>query len=179
MMRIRPRSLRFRQRGQSLVETAIMLPLLLFIACNAINLAYFWYMVLTLSSIPRMGVEFSSQGGQALSLASAPSASAISDLVYENLQNTIGGTTVNTSVRVCSATVGKDSSTNVTFCTSFGPAPPTAFPANTADPEPAFFTLNRVDVAYTVTPIIPGGVFNVVLPSNMTFYRHVTMRNLY
>jgi len=34
-------------------------------------------------------------------------------------------------------------------------------------------------VEYTVTPIIPGAAFNVVLPSNLNFHRQVSMRSLY
>ena len=39
--------------------------------------------------------------------------------------------------------------------------------------------LDRVDVAYTVTPIIPGAAFNVVLPANLKFHRQVSMRSLF
>jgi hypothetical protein len=41
------------------------------------------------------------------------------------------------------------------------------------------FALQRVDVVYQVTPIIPGGVFNIVVPENLNFHRQVSMRNLY
>jgi Flp pilus assembly protein TadG len=180
-MRLRKRLFGRREKGQSLIETAIMLPLILAMACNAINLAYFWYMVLTLSAIPRLGAQFATQGGQALAASSPtqPTSANISDMVYENLLHTIGGNTVNTSVRVCTTKLGKDATTKIANCQSYGPSPTTPFPANVADPEPAYFTLVRVDVAYQVTPLIPGSVFNVILPSNMTFYRHVTMRDLY
>lgn len=178
MMKIRRRFCRG-ERGQSLIETALILPLLLSIACNAINVAYFWYMALTLTSIPRIGAQYASQGGQAITSSTAPNSTVIKNLIYENLQNTIRATDVNASVRVCTPVSGVDSATNITNCDSFGPTPPTAFPANTADPEPTYFKLIRVDVAYTVTPLIPGTIFRVVLPANMTFYRHATMRNLY
>lgn len=48
--------------------------------------------------------------------------------------------------------------------------------ANAVDPEPGF-VLNRVDVTYTVSPLIPGAVFNLILPSNMSFHRQVSMRS--
>jgi hypothetical protein len=54
-----------------------------------------------------------------------------------------------------------------------------SFPSNTADPEQPVFVLNRVDVGYTVTPLIPGTAFNVVLPKPLTFQRHVSMRSLF
>lgn len=166
-----------RDDGQSLLETAVMVPLLLSVAFNAINLGYFWFMVLTLSAAPRLGVEYASQGGTALSRVSAPSTTLVSNLVYENLTGSIGATTSNASVRVCSSAKGVNPSTHVALCDSFGPG--YSYPANVADPEAPVFLLHRVDVAYTVTPIIPGTAFNVMLPSNLTFHRQVSMRSLY
>lgn len=163
--------------GQSLLETAVAMPLLLGIAFNLINLGYFWFMVLTLAAAPRQGVQYSTQGGQAATNTQSPSATAVSNLVYENMTNAAhGSTTSNTSVRVCSSTIGVDA-TGAALCNSFGPA--ATFTAIAVDPEAPVFVLNRVDVRYTVTPIIPGTAFNVVLPANMAFHRQVSMRSLY
>jgi Flp pilus assembly protein TadG len=164
--------------GQSLLETAVAMPLLLGIAFNLINLGYFWFMVLTLAAAPRQGVQYSTQGGQATTTTSSPSTTAVSNLVYENMTNAVhGATTSNTSVRVCTSALGVDSSTHVALCNSFGPA--ATFSAIAADPEAPVFVLNRVDVGYTVTPLIRGSAFNVVLPANMNFHRQVSMRSLY
>jgi Flp pilus assembly protein TadG len=164
--------------GQSLLETAVAMPLLLGIAFNLINLGYFWFMVLTLAAAPRQGVQYSTQGGQATTTTSSPSTTAVSNLVYENMTNAVhGATTSNTSVRVCSSALGVDSSTHIALCNSFGPA--ATFSAIAADPEAPVFVLNRVDVGYTVTPLIRGSAFNVVLPANMNFHRQVSMRSLY
>lgn len=169
---------RSQDEGQSLLETAVAMPLLLGIAFNLINLGYFWFMVLTLAAAPRQGVQYSTQGGVAATSTASPSATAVSNLVYENMTNAAhGATTTNTSVRVCTSTVGVDSTTHVALCNSFGPA--ATFTAIAADPEAPVFVLNRVDVRYTVTPIIPGTAFNVVLPANMAFHRQVSMRSLY
>lgn len=167
-----------REEGQSLLETAVAMPLLLSIAFNIINLSYCWFMVLALSAAPRQAVEFSTQGGQALSTTSAPTAGMVSQVAYDNMTNAVrGATTANTAVRVCSTSVGVDAATGISNCSSFGPA--FSFPANSADPEAPVFVLNRVDVEYTVTPPIPGTIFNVVLPTNLNFQRHVSMRSLY
>lgn len=164
--------------GQSLLETAVAMPLLLGIAFNLINIGYFWFMVLTLAAAPRQGVQYSAQGGVAATTTASPSATAVSNLVYENMTNAAhGATTTNTSVRVCSSTVGVDATTHKALCNSFGPG--ATFPPVAADPEAPVFVLNRVDVTYTVTPIIPGRAFNVVLPPNMAFHRQVSMRSLY
>jgi Flp pilus assembly protein TadG len=164
--------------GQSLLETAVAMPLLLGIAFNLINLGYFWFVVLSLAAAPRQGVQYSAQGGATLTTASAPSATAVSALVFDNMTNAVhGATTSNTGVRVCSTSVGVDPNTHVAQCSSFGKT--FAFSAVAADPEAPVFVLNRVDVGYTVTPVIPGTAFNVVLPSTMDFRRQVSMRSLY
>lgn len=163
--------------GQSLLETAILTPFLLSIAFNAINVAYFWFMVLVLSTAPRQGVEYSSQGGAALTTTTSPSSSAIKDVVYDNLTHTINGTVDNTSVQVCTVANGVDSTTHKANCLTYGPA--FSFPSPDADPEAPVFVLHRVDVAYTVSPLIPGRAFHVLLPQNMTFHRQVSMRSLY
>ena len=175
----RPSFLRGRSdQGQSLLETAVAMPLLLGIAFNIINLGYFWFTILTMSAAPRVGAQYSAQGGMSVSTMTPPSASAVSVLVYDNMTHAINGSTSsNTAVRVCSSAVGVDPATGISLCTSSGPS--FGFPGNTADPEQPVFVLNRVDVGYTVTPLIPGTAFNVVLPSNLKFQRHVSMRSLF
>ncbi len=156
-----------------------MLPILLAIVFNAINFGYFWFVGLTLAAAPRLGVEYVSQGGAALTASSMPSTSAVQTLVFDNLANALRATTSNAAVRVCSITSsgGVDSTSHIASCDSFGMS--YSFSGNIADPEAPVFVLNRVDVAYTVTPIIKGGAFSVVLPSNLTFHRQVSMRSLY
>jgi Flp pilus assembly protein TadG len=163
--------------GQSLLETAVTMPLLLAIAFNLINVAYFWFVLLSMSAASRQGVQYASQGGSAAGTISAPTTAAVSDLVYENVTNAMGTTTSNVAVRVCSSAKGVNPATGVALCDSFGPA--FAFSAPAADPEAPVYVLNRVDVGYTVTPIIPGSAFGVLLPANLQFQRHSSMRSLY
>ena len=80
------------QEGQSLLETAVAMPLLLGIAFNLINLGYFWFMVIALSAAPRLGAEYSTQGGQAIT-SSSPSTTLVSNLVYDNMTNAVHGAT--------------------------------------------------------------------------------------
>src|SRR5215470_17748452 len=167
------RKLRSRQEGQSLLETAVSMPLMLGVAFNIINWGYFWFMVLSLAAAPRMAVQYASQGGV---VVNAPTTTGVRDVAYNNMTNMIhGATTSNAAVRVC--TYGQGVASNVSACTSYGPS--FGFTANTADPEAPAWVLNRVDVEYTVTPIIPGSAFNVFLPTNMNFHRTVAMRNLF
>lgn len=166
------------QDGQSLLETAFAMPLLLGLAFNVINFAYMWILLLTLSAAPRMGAQYASQGGAAGTASAVPSATSISNLVYDNLTNTIkGASSATTSVQVCTRTVGVNSTTGAALCTQFGP--PVGFPAPAVDPEAPVFVLHRVDVQYPVTPIIPGAAFSIVWPSNLKFHRQVSMRCLY
>lgn len=162
--------------GQSLLETAVAMPLLLGIAFNLINLGYFWFVVLSLAAAPRQGVQYSAQGGASLTTASAPSATDVSNLVFDNMTHAVhGATSSNTGVRVC---MGVDPATGGAKCSSFGDTSIT-FSAVAGDPEAPVFALNQVDVGYRVTPIIPGTAFNVVLPMAPIFRRHVSMRSLY
>jgi Flp pilus assembly protein TadG len=165
------------QGGQSLLETAIAMPLLLGLAFNIINWGYLWFMVLALSAAPRMGAQYATQGGAA-GTGTAPGATAVRDLVYDNLTHAINGaTTSNAAVQVCSGSIGVTPGTGVAQCAQFGPA--YAFPAPAADPEQPVYVLARVDVEYTVIPIIPGKAFGLVLPDNLKFHRQVSMRSLY
>lgn len=168
------------QDGQSLLETAFAMPLLLGLAFNIINLGYLWFMVLTLSAAPRMGAQYATQGGAGGTSTAAPGTVSVSNLVYENVTHAVkGATTSNVAVQVCTSAKGvSGSGTNaVAQCDQFGSA--FSFTSPAADPEAPIFVLDRVDVEYTVTPIIPGTAFNVILPANLRFHRQVSMRSLY
>ena len=166
------------EEGQSLLETAFAMPVMLGVAFNLINIGYFWYMILVLSVAPRMGVQYATQGGAAIQTSTAPGTTAVKNLVYENMTNAVtGATNANVSVRVCTSAKGVDSTTHIALCDQFGPA--FAYSATAADPEAPYFVLDRVDVAYTVTPVIQGAAFNLVLPASLAFHRQVSMRSLF
>ena len=161
--------------AESLVETALAMPLLLSISFNVINFGYFWFLLLNMSAAPRVGAEYSTQGGATIT----PSTTSVSNLVYDNMTNAVPGATAsNTAVRVCSSAKGVDTTSNTTLCDSFGRAY-SGFSNVEVDPEAPAFVLNRVDVEYTVTPVIPGTVFNVIVPSDLNFRRSSRMRSLY
>lgn len=182
---LRRRARADRENGQSLLEAAVAVPLLLAIAFNIINFGYFWFMVLALSAAPRQGVQYATQGGAALTTTSGlPTADNICNLVGDNIGNAVLHSSTltcaadtNVQIRVCSNAVGTPTA-GVPKCKSYGPAL-VSLSAPAADPEPTMFALQRVDVVYQVTPVIPGGVFNIVVPANLKFHRQVSMRNLY
>lgn len=174
-----------KEQGQSLLETAVSVPLLLCVAFNIINWAYFWFMVLALSSAPRHAVQYASQGGAAIANSSGiPAVADVCSLVADNFGNNVLHSSSmtcgsgNVQIRVCISSLGVNTTTGVVSCQSYGPSLMT-FPAPAADPEEPEFALQRVDVAYQVTPIIPGTVFNIAVPTNLKFHRQVSMRSLY
>lgn len=159
--------------GQSMVETALVLPLLLVIALNAINFGYFFVIAVNLTAAPRSGAEYSIQGFSTPSAISLPSAgpstsvTSVSYLTYRDMTGALYAPATNGSIRVCSQTVGLNSDGTV-MCASYGS--PATYPAVVADPEriggagtPPAFALHVVDVVYRFSPLIPGSPFNIVL----------------
>lgn len=160
--------------GQSLIESAIVMPFLLLLAFNAINFGYFYYVAINLSSAPRDGVTYSVQGFSTPEETDLPPAGSVSTLVYDNLTSSLPNSS-STPVQVCTAASGRDSS-NLAICTTYGS--PTLTYTPDLDPEAPLFTLNRIDVTYTVKPLISGQVFGITLLKSFTFHRQVSMRAL-
>lgn len=165
--------------GQSLVETALLLPILLTVVLNAVNMGYFFYVYLNLATASRQGAEYSIQGPVGYQGNPLPGAPSVSSLVYEDIGGAIASAAT-TPTRVCSLVLGLNSTgigtaTQIPNCASYGTVVGT-FTAPDPDPEAPYLVLNRVDIQYRVTPLIPGGIFNIVLPANLTFQRMVEMR---
>ena len=132
-------------RGQSLVETAIMLPLLLLLVLNVINFGYFFLVIVNLTGAARTGTLYSVEGGAtpfagaiANSGGSTPNSSqqSVTYLVYQDLTGGLANPT-NVTVQVCSQanfdsagggtnTVQADTylRTNCETCTSSGGCSP-------------------------------------------------------
>ncbi len=179
--------------GQSLVETALLLPMLLMLLFNAMNFGYFFLIAINIAAAPRSGVSYSIQGNASPTASALPAAgpssttTSVAYLTYQDLTGAIYAPST-TPVQVCSAALGLNSagtSTQTAKCTSYGSA--YAFPSPASDPEAPAFVLNEVDVAYTFTPLINGSMFNIftlaspTCSSNSgavscTFHRKVLMR---
>lgn len=168
--------------GQALIETALILPFLLFLILNAVNFAYFFLMAVNITGASRTSGIYSVMGNATPSSIPIPKAgppttacpastvtTTVSDLAFQDLCGAVySPSTSNTGVQVCSSSVGilnPGSTTMQTQCTSYGVGD---FPSAEPDPElnasstaPAFL-LNRVDVAYTFSPPIPLSPFNIV-----------------
>ncbi|MES2220531.1 MAG: TadE/TadG family type IV pilus assembly protein [Acidobacteriota bacterium] len=163
--------------GQSLVETAIFLPILILLVAYAVDFGYFFIVAANLTSASRNAAEYSIQGfaSPAQSTLAAPGPittnSTVAALAVGDLSS-LASSASTTSVEVCSKILGIAG--NVTNCSSYGPAGTVFTPA--ADPEAPTFYLHRVDVTYTVQPPIPLSFFSYSLLPSMKFHRQVSMR---
>jgi Flp pilus assembly protein TadG len=161
-------------KGQGLIEAAVILPFLFLLLFNAINFAYYFYVALNLAQAPRDAVEYSIQGFQTSASLDLASATTVSTVTYANLTGLPNAS--NTPTQVCTAANGVNSVTHKANCTQF-PVGSTTSWAIDADPdEPGKFVLNRVDVQYTVQPLIAGSPFGIKLLPSLVFHRQVSMR---
>jgi Flp pilus assembly protein TadG len=163
-------------KGQGLIEASLLLPFLLVIVFNAINIGYFFFVYLNLATAPRQGAQYSILGG-ATTVGSLPAVDTVYSLVNEDIGGAISGAS-NPPTRICTAALGVSTpadNTQVPLCQSYNSGN-IAFSAVQPDPEAPAIVLNRVDIAYTVSPLIAGGAFNLVMPSSLTFHRLVYMR---
>jgi TadE-like protein len=184
--------------GQSLIETALALPLVLLLALNAANFGYFFVAAINLAAAPRDAVEYSVHAYQSPNRLTLPAAgpacssdatgSSVSTLTYNDVTGVLSSASSTPCpniayVQVCTSAAGLGTSgsgaTLTTNCTSFGTKQADA-PNMTvaADPEAPYFLLNRVDIVYTATPLIPGNVFGIAMLPTYTFHRQVSMRQI-
>ena len=189
-----------RSKGQALVETILLVPLMLLIVLNVINFGYFFVVAVNLAAAPRSGVEYSILGFATPGAFSLPVAGSVSYLSQQDLTGAINAPT-GATLQVCSSTLGVSGSgaAQITKCASCTGAPTgtsltcgaggAGNPAPSADPEAPNFLLDRVDVDYTFTPLIPGTPFGLaLLPISTcsssggnvtcTFHRQVSMREM-
>ena len=161
--------------GQSLVETALILPLLLTLALNAVNLGYFFCVCLDLTTASRMGVGYSASGTSSVAQVAVPTAPTVSSLVYENLAGALPSA-AHTPIRVCTLALGLtgSGSNQMPNCATFGALPGTFTPLQ-PDPEAPYLLLHRVDIEYAATPLIPGSAFNL-FGSSLALHRTAVMR---
>jgi hypothetical protein len=160
------------EKGQSLVEVALIVPIMTVLVCYAVDLGFYIMAATSLTSAARNAIEYSIQGTASTSQSAEPSASAISNLLILSI-GLPGALASTVSVQVCANPIGLNILIN---------APQCATPVNGAgaislnpdlDPESPTFQLNRVDVVYNFTPPIP--IPTSILPST-TMRRTVEMR---
>jgi hypothetical protein len=165
------------ESGQSLVEVALTLPLLVLLVAYAVDMSYCFIVAANITSAARNGTQYSVMGYQApaqSSLAPAgPSTTtnSVAAATFADLTSLINSSTTS-SIQVCSKTLGM--SGNIPKCNTYGQTGTAQTPGT--DPEAPTFVLQRVDVTYTVQPPIPLSIFKASLLPGTTFHRQVSMR---
>lgn len=161
------------------MEVALIAPLFTLLFCYAIDIGYFYLVAASIASSAHNSVLYSIQGFNSVSGASLPDGGPISTstsvaaLALGDLTS-FANASVNVSVYVCSLAIVTP--THTSRCQSYNSAP---VPAIThIDPESPMFSMNRVDVYYTIDPPIQlGGIIpKSLVPS--TFHRYAEMRAL-
>ena len=165
--------LRGNDRGSSMVETAMVLPVLILMLCFAIDIGYFFIVAANLVSSARNAVLYSGQGfvspgqpqlpapGRSGSLADT---SGVAGLAGGDLSG-LGNMATKTNIQVCSKKLGVTQTSNgyITNCSTF----PSGSLSFTPDQDPASnygMLTQRVDVVYIVSPPIPVDFFTFTMP---------------
>ena len=181
-----------------MIEALLIMPVLMVLVLNAINFGYFFLVALNLTEAPRAGAAYSILGFASNAAESLPSPgpptnnSSVSYLTYRDLTGAINSPT-SASIQVCSKSIGltgSGSSRATTCMTCLGSTCGSmnlGTPAPGSDPEAPNFVMNRVDLTYTFSPLVPGTPLGLaLLPISTcsatngivtcTFTRHVSMR---
>lgn len=159
---------RNREQGQSLVEFALILPLIMLLIVNAVNFGGFLYAWITVANAARAGAEYSLMGGAMASGPSTPTAAQVTSLITNDILSLPNRASL--QVRVCTV----NNAAPVCTGTGTGTTP--------TDPEAASYVLTAVDVTYTYQPFIPlwdfpGLNIHATLPAT-TIHRKAAMRRM-
>jgi Flp pilus assembly protein TadG len=163
--------------GQSLLETALFLPILVLLMAYAIDFGYFFIAAANVTSAAHNAAQYSVMGFSAPSQGNLPSAGptstidSVAALALSDMTSLLNSSTT-TTVQVCTKALGMNGT--IPVCQNYGPGNTAYVPS--ADPEAPSFVLQRVDVTYTVKPPIPMTFFSVSLLPNLSFHRQVSMR---
>ena len=167
------------QSGQSLVEVALLVSIFTLMLCYAVDIGYFYMVAASLATSARNAGIYSIQGYSGVAQSTLPPAGPITttgtvaSLAVADLASFVNSS-VTAAVYVCSDSLVTPS--HPSRCQSYNSAPTPS--AIDSDPESAIFTINRVDVYYTIAPPIPLGR---LLPQNFVptqFHRFIELRSL-
>lgn len=198
-MRLRrfPKSTR-NSRGQALVETALVTPLLVLLILNAVNFAYFFLVMLNLTAASRTAVEYAIMGPSTPAENPYPSVGpadataagklTVSYVAQQDMTGAIWSPTTQATIQICSIALGIDGTTGLANCQNCTGTTCTGINSGTTAPpaDPGNFVLNQVKITYSFKTLIPGKIFNLALAAtpicnttgNCTFVRQANMRNM-
>jgi len=158
------------RRGQTLIEFALILPLLLLLIMNVVNFGAYLYAGVTVANAARTGTQYIIPGGAWVGgpVPQLPPYSEVINLVTRDANALPNKASL--VVKVCTKNEG------TTVCTPTGaPTPPVP-----DDPEGGLYVTAAVDVTYTYEPLIPFWDFpnlgiHLTLPAQ-TVRRRAVMR---
>ncbi len=162
-----------KEAGHSLIEFALLVPLLFLVLVNAINFGGFFFAWITMANAARSGSQYASLAGATVSAPSPPTSSQIYNVVAQDISALPNRSSL--AVRVCTNTNG------TVACEQTGSG---SFTNPTADsrPEASLYVMTWVDVKYTYQPLIPAfnfanlGIHATIPPT--TLHRQTVMRRL-
>lgn len=160
--------------GQTLVEFALLLPLMFLLIINVVNFGGFFFAWITVANAARAGVQHAVTGGATVGGPHSPCASAVYSVVQADVSSLPNRSSV--VVRTCSF---NNCCTTPPCCTTT-PTGGASFSDPPADPEAPLYTGAWVDVRYTYQPFIPLwsfpglGVYLTLPPA--TIHRQAVMR---
>jgi Flp pilus assembly protein TadG len=173
------------QRGQSVIEMALIVPLLMLLVFAAVDYGYYFIVAAGLTSSARNATEYAiqgfaspSSGYSSATMPSPPPAGSISTvgsvaaLAVADLKSFPLSTT-QTTVQVCSSTV---TSKGTVACQTWGASSKSWTPHT--DPEPTKFQLYRVDILYHISPPLPITFLGHNLVPTYQFHRMAEMRGM-
>lgn len=143
------------EAGQSLIEFALMVPLIFLLIINAINFGGFFYAWVTMSSATRIGAQYEILGSASATSPQLATASTLSTII------TAETSSLPSSATYCLNTNSTSSAVTGTCSLPSGFASST-FPSIPADPEAPTYELVALDTYYTYTPFIPLFSFPVL-----------------
>lgn len=154
------------ERGQSLIEVCLILPLLFLLIVNVVNFGGFFYAWITVANAARNGAQYAVLNSASVGGFTPATGPQISNLITQDAKSLPNNASL--TVNVCQNNNG---TITVLSGTCSGVA---------SDPEPASYILTSVDVTYTYQPFIPFFDFptlhiHATLPPT-TIHRRAYMR---
>jgi Flp pilus assembly protein TadG len=162
------------RKGGSLIEFALILPLILLLIVNVVNFGSFLYTWIAIFNAVRAGAQYMVLSGASVGYPRDATAALITTLVQNDLGSVIGGAA---TINVCTNNNGVYHPTSITTGSACASANNTD---GYSDPEPTHYVLATVDVTYSWQPIIPLWEFpalkiHATLPPQ-TIHRTAVMR---
>ncbi|MEP6961516.1 MAG: PilZ domain-containing protein [Acidobacteriota bacterium] len=159
------------QSGQSLVEFALLLPVLFLVLVNAVNFGGFFFAWITMANAARGASQYASMAGATVSSPKPATSTQIYNVVSQDISSLLNRQSL--AVRVCTNTNG------TIACNQTGTGTFTN-PATDVRAEANLYVMEWVDVLYTYQPLIPLfsiGRAHATLPPT-PIHRQTVMRRL-